>query len=152
MDLHATAFNDPLQYFFLPYTRQNSKGSFRYPQFHTDTLLVLEAGVPVVGTEIIGYGLNSRANVVQFPTGTYFFMSAPKRPHRLWDPADLLTRIIPRDCPLGIKWPQRETDHSPHVMPKLAWDDTSNSSHAFTTCTGTLHFHCIRTFFLCQLP
>jgi hypothetical protein len=115
--------------------------------------IVVRSWGPGMGTAIIDYGLHIRAIVVRFPTGAkYFFMSAPKCPHRLWDPAGIFTHSEPKDRPLGVKRPKREADHSTHVIPKFAWDNISNSSHAFTACKGASHFYGIPTFLSCQLP
>jgi hypothetical protein len=108
---------------------------------------------PVVVTEIIGYGLNSRAIVVRFPTGARHFYVCTEAPTPTTGPSRRLYSQRTEGSSPGVKRPKREADHSPHVMPKWAWDDSSNSSHAFMACTGASHFHRIRTTFLsCQLP
>ena len=74
---------------------------------------------PVVETEIRGYGLNSRAIVVRFPTGArYFFVRSEAPTQTIGSSRHIYSQCTEGSSP-GVKRPKREARHSPHVMPKL---------------------------------
>jgi hypothetical protein len=60
------------------------------------------------------------------PGGGWEFFSSPPRPERLWSPPSLYP-MVPESLSLEVKWPGREADHSPPLVPrsKNEWSYTS---------------------------
>ena len=83
----------------------------------------------------LGYGIESRAVVVRFPTGTrdLIFSKAFRPPLSLTEP---LIQWIPKTLSPGRKRPRRESDHllPPSAEIKNAW---SYLSYDFMACTVT---------------
>jgi hypothetical protein len=70
------------------------------------------------------------------PCSSWEFFSSPPRPDRFWGPPSLLSDGYQGLFLLGVKWPGRESDHSPpsSAEVKNTWSCTSCLPYAFVTC------------------
>jgi hypothetical protein len=80
-----------------------------------------------------GYGLNDRGIGVQVPVGSRIF-SSPRRPHRLWDPPNLLSKGRRVLFFLRVERPERKAEHFPPISAevKKLWIYTLTPAYSFT--------------------
>jgi hypothetical protein len=67
---------------------------------------------------VSGYGLDDQGVGVRVPVGSRIF-SSPSRPDQFWGPPSLLFNGYWGVLSLEVKWPGRETDHSPPTSAKI---------------------------------